>query len=159
MIQFEKNSLWESQTTDEKSKFVWTVLCESTVTRAIIYLLYTIWDRGWSIITMKDNKTIEIVFLKNESRTMIILVSDLFLKANHKTWSLILGRSLPGNSETLTSHARTLQPRPLLNQQGVTHLGLLLWSHSINKKWSWLHGSPGDNCLSLIKLSSINNVQ
>jgi hypothetical protein len=46
---------------------------------------YTIQARGWLIITMKDNKTIEIVFLKNESRTMIIFVSDLFLKANHKT--------------------------------------------------------------------------
>jgi hypothetical protein len=32
--------------------------------------------RGWLIITMKDNKTIEIVFLKNESRTMIIFVSE-----------------------------------------------------------------------------------
>jgi hypothetical protein len=41
----------------------------------------------WGIITMKHNKTTEIVFLKNESRTMIIFVSDLFLKANHKTWS------------------------------------------------------------------------
>ena len=49
---------------------------------------YTIQARGWLIITMKDNKTIdciEIVFLKNESRTMIIFVSDLFLKANQKT--------------------------------------------------------------------------
>jgi hypothetical protein len=50
---------------------------------------YTIQARGGLIITMKDNKikTIEIVFLKNESRTMIIFVSDMFLKANHKTWS------------------------------------------------------------------------
>ena len=47
----------------------------------------TIQARGWLIITMKDNKTIEIVFLKNESQTMIIFVSDLFLKANHKTLS------------------------------------------------------------------------
>jgi hypothetical protein len=31
---------------------------------------YTIQARGRLIITMKDNKTIEIVFLKNESRTM-----------------------------------------------------------------------------------------
>ena len=46
---------------------------------------YTIQARDWLIITMKDNKTIEIVFLKNESRTMIIFVSDMFLKANHKT--------------------------------------------------------------------------
>ena len=45
---------------------------------------YTIQARGWLIMTMKDNKTIEIVFLKNESRTMIIFISDLFLKANHK---------------------------------------------------------------------------
>ena len=37
---------------------------------------YTIQARGWLIITMKDNKTIEIVFLKNESRTMIIFVSE-----------------------------------------------------------------------------------
>ena len=47
---------------------------------------YTIQARGWFIITMKDNKTIEIVSLKNKSRTMIIFVSDLFLKASHKTY-------------------------------------------------------------------------
>ena len=51
--------------------------------RVIIYLNYPgSWLVGWLVITMKDNKTIEIVFLKNESRTMIIFVSDLFLKAN-----------------------------------------------------------------------------
>jgi hypothetical protein len=37
---------------------------------------YTIQPRGWLIITMKDNKTIEIVFLRNESRTMISFVSE-----------------------------------------------------------------------------------
>ena len=40
---------------------------------------------------MKDNKTIEIVFLKNESRTVIIFVS----KIQSQNMS-ILGRSLPG---------------------------------------------------------------
>jgi hypothetical protein len=42
---------------------------------------------------LKNNKTIDIVFLKNESRTMIIFVSDLFLKVNHKTWSFLVGLS------------------------------------------------------------------
>jgi hypothetical protein len=40
---------------------------------------------------MKDNKTMEIVFLKNESRTMIIFVSE-------SQSQNILGKSLP-NSE------------------------------------------------------------
>jgi hypothetical protein len=35
----------------------------------------------------------------NESQTMIIFVSDLFLKVNHKTCMIILGRSLPYESE------------------------------------------------------------
>jgi hypothetical protein len=35
---------------------------------------YTILQaRGWLIITMKDNKTIEIIFLKNKSRTMMTI--------------------------------------------------------------------------------------
>jgi hypothetical protein len=42
---------------------------------------YAIQAHGWLIITIKDNKTIEIVFPKNESRTMIVFVSE----ANHKT--------------------------------------------------------------------------
>jgi hypothetical protein len=45
------------------------------------------------IITMKDNKTIEIVFLKNESRTMIIFVSE----SQSQNMS-ILGRSLPDDT-------------------------------------------------------------
>ena len=55
---------------------------------------YTIQPRGWLIITMKDNKTIEIVFLKNESRTMIIFVSE-----SQSQNMIILGRSLPGSLE------------------------------------------------------------
>ena len=51
---------------------------------------YTIQARGWLIITMKDNKTIEIVFLKNESRTMIVFVSE-----SQSQNMIILGRSLP----------------------------------------------------------------
>jgi hypothetical protein len=51
---------------------------------------FSIQARGWLIITMKDNKTIEIVFLKNESRTMIIFVSE-----RQSQNMIILGRSLP----------------------------------------------------------------
>jgi hypothetical protein len=39
---------------------------------------------------MKDNKTIEIVFLKNESRTMVVFVSE-----SQSQNMIILGRSLP----------------------------------------------------------------
>ena len=53
---------------------------------------YTIQARGWLIVTMKDNKTIEIVFLKNESRTMIIFVSE-----SQSQNMIIFGRSLPGD--------------------------------------------------------------
>jgi hypothetical protein len=54
-------------------------------------IVYTIRARGWLIITMKDNK--EIVFLKNESRTMIIFVSE-----SQSQNMIILGRSLPDAS-------------------------------------------------------------
>jgi hypothetical protein len=62
---------------------------------------YTIQARGWLIITMKDNKTIEIGFLKNESRTMIIFVSE-----SQTQNMIILGKSLPGLFAVLCSFAR-----------------------------------------------------
>ena len=64
---------------------------------------YTIQARGWLIITMKDNKTIEIVFLKNESRTMIIFVSE----SQSQNMS-ILGRSLPIISELAIKQKKCL---------------------------------------------------
>ena len=51
---------------------------------------YTIQARDWLIITMKDNRTIEIVFLKNESQTMITFVSE-----SQSQNMIVLGRSLP----------------------------------------------------------------
>ena len=66
--------------------YMYRYLCNINININICVIIYlTIQARDWLIITMKDNKTIEIVFLKNELRTMIIFVSDLFLKANHKT--------------------------------------------------------------------------
>jgi hypothetical protein len=58
----------------------------------VIINLYTIQARGWLIITMKDNKTIEIVFLKHESRT-ISMIS--FVSESQSQNMSILGRSLP----------------------------------------------------------------
>jgi hypothetical protein len=56
---------------------------------------------------MKDNKTIEIVFLKNESQTMIVFVSE-----RHSQNMIISGRSLPEKNQDI-------QPENLAEDKAV----------------------------------------
>ena len=87
------------------NRFVTTCLqiCNTLYAFLGVYT-YTIQARGWLIIRMKDNKTIEIVFLKNESRTMIIFVSE-----SQSQNMIDLGRSLP------TGYAFLAMARIILN--------------------------------------------
>ena len=72
-------------------EIVWTFIGSSST--------YTIQARGWMIITMKDNKTIEIVFLKNESLTNNDNFCFWFVSESQLQNMIILGRSLPPSLE------------------------------------------------------------